>query len=127
MAKSIEDVKGIGPVSAALLKKAGFGTVAKLAAATVARLTAIKGFSEIRSARVVEQAKTLLASDKKQTATAKEPPAKAKAPKPSSGKKKKDEKKKKDKKGDKKKSDKKKAKKKAPGKKKGNKKGKKKK
>lgn len=120
MAKSIEEVKGIGPASAALLSSAGIGTIKKLATASIADVAAVKGFSEIRATRVIEAAKTLVASEQKSS-------SKTKAPKSSSEKKKKDIKKKKDKKSDKKKTEKKKATKKSADKKKGNKKGKKKK
>jgi hypothetical protein len=107
MAKSIGDVSGIGPATAALLKEAGIGTVEKLAAASLDRVSAIKGFGEIRAARVIEAAKSLLAADGK-TVAADKKPKKKKAAKPSSEKAKKASRKKKDKKGDKKKSDKKK-------------------
>ena len=122
MAKTIEDVKGIGPASAALLKEAGIGTLGELAATTIASVTSVKGFSEIRATRVIEGAKALLKTEKKPTAASKKQPVKTKAAKRSSEKKKKADKKKKDKKGGKKKNKKKNAK-----KKKGNKKGKKKK
>ena len=107
MAKAIVDVKGIGPASAALLIERGIRTVEDMAAATIAQLTAVQGFSDIRAARVIEEAKTLLAMKEKPAAEKKE-----KAAKPTAEKKKKSDKKKKDKKSDKKKNDKKKAKKK---------------
>jgi transcription termination factor NusA len=122
VAKAIVDVKGIGPASAALLIQKGIRTVEDLAAATIAQLTVVQGFSDIRAARVIEEAKALLAMKEKPAAE-----KKVKAAKPSAEKKKKSDQKKKDKKSNKKKQDKKKAKKKASDKKKPEKKNKKKK
>jgi hypothetical protein len=118
MAKSILDVKGIGPASAALLKKAGIETVDKLAEATIAAVSAVQGFGEARAALVIEDAKTLIAPESKPAGGGKNQASKKKPSKPSSKKKKKADSKKKDKKSDKKKSGNKKAKQKSPEKKK---------
>lgn len=62
MAKSILDVNGIGPASAVLLKDAGITTADDLAVATVAQVVLVRGFSDIRAARVIEDAVKLLAT-----------------------------------------------------------------
>ena len=70
MKKTIVDVKGIGPTSAALLIEAGIRTIEDLATAALAKVTAVQGFSDIRAARVIEESKALLAKEE-ETATKK--------------------------------------------------------
>ncbi len=129
MAKLIEDVRGIGPATAALLVEAGIRTVESLATATISQVSVVKGFSEIRAARVIQEARILLAADEVPETTTQSSPAqtKLKAAKSSPKKKKKGDKKKKDNKVGHKKNDKKKTEKKKSSKKKSDKKSKKKK
>ena len=108
MAIPIENVKGIGPASALLLKEAGIESVSELAAAGIDRIAAVKGFSEIRAGKVIESAKTLLETEKKTETAVAASAAETKSAKTSPEKKKKGDKKKKNKKGDQKKGDKKK-------------------
>ncbi len=63
MTLSVTEVRGIGASTAETLKKHGFKTVANLAIATVAQLTAIPGFSQSRATSTIESAKALLDTD----------------------------------------------------------------
>ena len=59
MAKSILQVRGIGPAAAALLAEHGIKTAEDMAARHVAEVAAIKGFGENRAAQVIADAKAL--------------------------------------------------------------------
>ncbi len=53
----IEDIAGVTKTNAVTLKEAGFDTKAKLAAASVAELTALKGVGKATAAKIIENAK----------------------------------------------------------------------
>lgn len=59
MAKPIEDVKGIGPATAALLADSGIRSADDLAARQVEEIAAVRGFSQIRAERVLAAAREL--------------------------------------------------------------------
>ena len=60
MSKSILDVSGVGPSTAALLAEKGIRTAADLAALNVEQLAEVRGFSEIRAGLVIADAKKLV-------------------------------------------------------------------
>jgi len=104
MSHSLTDVRGIGPSTAPLLVADGIDSVKELATASMARIAAIRGFSDTRAAEVIKAARALLwgnASDSK-TKVAKPKKSKGKDKK-KDGKKTKGKKNKKDKKKKKKK------------------------
>ena len=103
MKKTLEDVKGIGPAGALLLKKAGITSVSELAAADIDQISSVKGFGRISAARLIEEAKSLLSEAKKSASEVIESPTKTTSVEPSPSKKRGADKKKKDKKSDKKK------------------------
>ncbi len=63
MAYVLEDVKGIGPASAALLRDAGIESAEALAAAPVSRVAAVWGFDTVRATRVIASAETLVGAE----------------------------------------------------------------
>jgi len=97
MAIALTEVTGIGESTVKLLVEHGYENAEDLAEATLAGLTVVPGFSEVRAGRVIAAAQQLVAAAKPKA----KPKAKA-APKAKS-KQKKEKKQKKDKKGDKKK------------------------
>jgi len=60
MATPVTDVKGIGPATALLLQEQGISSAEDLAVATVAMLTTISGFSEIRARQTIAAANAAL-------------------------------------------------------------------
>ena len=75
MTLSILDVHGIGQATSVVLAENGFKTVGDLANATITQLVATPGFSEIRAAQVINDARSLVAS-----ADQVDTPAKVKSP-----------------------------------------------
>ena len=63
MTQSINDVRGIGPAMQVALAKNGFKTIAGLANTTVEQLIVVRGFSTLKAAQVINDARNLLASD----------------------------------------------------------------
>lgn len=61
----IGDVKGIGPATARLLIEAGLKTVEDLANASIDQVKAIQGFSDIRAAKIIEEARDILSKEEK--------------------------------------------------------------
>ncbi len=112
MKPQLTDVRGIGPSTAQALEAQGIRTVAALAKASTAKVTAAPGFGEARAADVIAAAAELLAapaaspatspaatrrtstSQSKKKATAKPKPKPKKEKKKKNGKKKKNKKKK---------------------------------
>jgi transcription termination factor NusA len=62
MSSSILEVQGIGQSTAVNLAKHGIKTIEDLASADVARLMTVKGFSDIRAARIISAAQQLLST-----------------------------------------------------------------
>ena len=58
----ITDIPGVGPAAAAALGEHHIKTLAKLASASVATVSAVPGFSETRATRVITAAGELLAA-----------------------------------------------------------------
>lgn len=105
MSKSVLDVSGIGPSTAAFLAENGVKTADDLAALSVEQLAAIRGFSEIRAGQVITAAKALvMATEETKSDQVKKPKEKSKDKKKTAKKdeKKKESKKKKGKKSEKK-------------------------
>lgn len=109
MSTSIQDVRGIGPSTAAILAEHNIVTAEDLAACKTGQVAAVKGFSDTRAKQVIAAAKTLTAAPsaakKEKTKADKKKADKTKKPKSKAGKGKKkdkaDNKDKKDKKGEK--------------------------
>lgn len=66
MSTSILEVRGIGPSTVAILAENGIVTAEDLATKTIRQVTIIKGFSEIRAAQVIADAKALVSPESKQ-------------------------------------------------------------
>jgi hypothetical protein len=62
MNTSVDNISGIGPAAAAALGNEGFSDLASLAGATVDQVASIRGFSEVRAAKVISAAASLLKS-----------------------------------------------------------------
>ncbi|MBN2792926.1 MAG: helix-hairpin-helix domain-containing protein [Desulfuromonadales bacterium] len=62
MATPVIEVKGIGPSTATVLKEHGIASAEDLAGATISQVAAVRGFSDIRAAQVIADAKMLLNS-----------------------------------------------------------------
>ena len=63
MAAKLEDVRGIGPAAAELLREHGFTTVDALATSKPMSLAAVKTFGLIRAKQVIAVAKELVAGE----------------------------------------------------------------
>ena len=105
MSHSLTDVRGIGPSTAPLLIAEGIDSVKELATASMARVAAVRGFSDTRAAEVIKAARALLWGNASDSETKVAKPKKSKAKekkkdgKKAEGKKGKKDKKKKKKKG----------------------------
>lgn len=62
MSITISGIRGIGPATVDVLAEYGFKSIKDLAGASVESLSATPGFSEKRSAQVISDAKSLLAT-----------------------------------------------------------------
>lgn len=77
MSKTILEVRGIGPTTVTLLSENGIVTAEDLAGKTVSQVAAIKGFSEIRAAQVIADAKALVSPEKTKESKKHKPEKKA--------------------------------------------------
>jgi hypothetical protein len=62
MKPAINDIAGIGPAAVEALAEHGIRTLASLSKASVQKITAVPGFSEIRATRAIAGATELLAA-----------------------------------------------------------------
>jgi hypothetical protein len=60
MKPAINDITGIGPAAVKALAEHGIGTLASLSKASVQKITAVPGFSEVRATRAIAGATELL-------------------------------------------------------------------
>ena len=93
MKPTINDIAGIGPAAVEALAEHGIRTLANLSKASVQKITAVPGFSEIRATRAIAGATELLGTAGT-TQPAKEKKSGKKGKKDKKGKGKKDKKKK---------------------------------
>mgnify|MGYP003332564174 FL=1 len=70
MGSLVTEIAGIGPATANILKKHGFGTAESIASSSISTLTTVPGFGPIRAKNVVAAAKKFAAVAKKSDSTA---------------------------------------------------------
>jgi len=88
METAITTIPGIGPSTAKILMEHGFKSLPEIAAATIAQVAAVPGFSTIRAGRIIKAANNLLSAqadgDAPAAQTTTSPPPRT-IPKPTSG------------------------------------------
>ena len=62
MSTSLTHVRGVGPRTAARLKKAGFESAEDLAISKIGDLAAVPGFGEIRARETIKSARAVVAA-----------------------------------------------------------------